>query len=100
MIVTAWNNGMHLSSGGGYGVTIKKEDIHNFRREWGVIRLKLAGRSGYVDVNIDKDSFWNYSCPHLIKKEIGAWFREKNIIPWHTQLRLEHITANRFKLRK
>ena len=104
MKVTPWNNGMHLRSGGGYGFTIKQKDMDIFRREWRVVRLKLDGILDYIEVNIDKDSFWNHSCSHLIKKEIGVWFRVNHIIPWRKahppQLSLEHTALNKFKLKK
>ena len=67
-------------TGAGYGLTISSvEDRDRFlNRKWRTVILHLvAGEKRYVaEANIDKDSLWDGTCPHLIKKEIGQWLIE------------------------
>jgi hypothetical protein len=47
MIVTAWNNGQHHSSGAGYGVKVNPMDRDKyFSHKWETILLKLEGNTG------------------------------------------------------
>ena len=44
MEVTAWNNGYHAVTGGGYGLEIKVADRDRyFDKEWKTVRIALAG---------------------------------------------------------
>lgn len=71
MKVTAFNNGDHLKSGGGYGIRIPIEyRAVFFNSQWKKIRLTLEGDLTF-DVNIS-ESFWS-TCPELRSIEIGKW---------------------------
>ncbi len=83
IIVTAWNNGQHLASGGGYGFKFSIRDRDRlFRREWKHVFFQLQGQTNLVETNIDKDSFWGPNCRELISKEIGSWLRINKWAPW------------------
>jgi hypothetical protein len=103
MKVKAWNNGNHRTDGNGYGVKIEARDRDAIlHREWKVILLELEGESASVEINIDKDSFWNSGCRELISVGIGRWLIHNQLAPWvkgHPPvLTLEPITLNRFRL--
>lgn len=103
MIVTAWNNGAHHDSGAGYGLKVDRSDRDTyFLRVWGVAVIELPN-AALVEVNIDKDSFWNDKCRELISMEIGRWLRQTGLPPWPDQkppkLLLEPAGGNRFRLR-
>ena len=103
MIVTAWNNGYHRSSGAGYGLKVRTQDRDRFfRREWGTVTLEFPGRDAPAEINIDKESFWGPSCRELICKEIGLWLRENNFAPWRKRrppkFELEPLYEARFRL--
>ncbi len=103
MIVTAWNDGKKLASGGGYGfkLSIADRDMH-FLREWKVVYLELEEHPNSVKANIDKDSFWGPNCRELINKEIGKWLLKKQYAPWPKgkppKFQMTHIESNRFKV--
>jgi hypothetical protein len=79
---TAWNNGAHRRSGAGYGLSVSASDRDQFfRREWGTVRLQIDNGRPF-GVNIDKPSFWDSSCLHLIKAEIGRWLLASRLAPW------------------
>jgi hypothetical protein len=85
LIWTAWNNGSHLSSGGGYGlkVPIADRDAH-FNRGWSTVVLEIPRQGGFeeIELNIAKPSFWNETCHELISQEIGRWLRSEGLAPW------------------
>lgn len=104
MIVTAWNNGSHHSSGAGYGLKLQSQDRDRYlHRDWKTIILELEGYSKLVEVNIDKPSFWGPVCRELISKHIGTWLIENNLAPWlkgnPPKLNLEPLGGNKFLLR-
>jgi hypothetical protein len=104
MIVTAWNDGKWLPTGGGYGVKVTSVDRDKyFSPKWNCILLKLEGEPGFVEVNTNKKSFWFGTCRELIKKDIGRWLLRNNLAPWEKRnppkLNLEHIKDNKFILR-
>ena len=77
---TAWNNGQHHRSG--YGLSVSASDRDRYlRREWGLISLQI-GNAEPFSVNIDKQSFWDGSCIHLIHAEIGSWLLASRVAPW------------------
>jgi hypothetical protein len=83
MIVTVWNNGFHHADGNGYGLKIDVRDRDAFfRREWKTVLLELDGESTPIEVNIDKDSFWNETCRELISVRIGKWMIKNKLAPW------------------
>jgi hypothetical protein len=104
MIVTAWNNGKHLSSGAGYGIklSIQDRDLY-FDPKWNSAIVSLPD-GNKVEANINKSSFWNGTCRELINKQIGQWFIGSRLAPWQKgsppKLKLIHIAENRFKLEK
>jgi hypothetical protein len=105
MIVTAWNNGQHHSSGAGYGVKVNPMDRDKyFSHKWETILLKLEGEHGFVEVNTNKKSFWFGSCRELISKDIGQWLLRNDLAPWEKynppKLNLEPIKGNKFILRR
>jgi hypothetical protein len=79
---TAWNNGAHHHSGAGYGLSVSAVDRDQFfRRSWGTARLQIDNGQPFA-VNIDKPSFWDGSCLHLINVEIGRWLIANSLAPW------------------
>lgn len=104
MRVKAWNNGSHHQNGNGYGIKIDPPDRDlYFIRGWRTISLELDGESIGVEVNIDKDSFWNKTCHELISVEIGKWLIKNHYAPWPKGkpplLQLQQLEGRRFKLR-
>ena len=103
MIVTAWNNGEHHSTGAGYGfkIDIKDRDKY-FRKDWKNVFLELEGEVEVVVVNVDKPSFWDTTCRELISKDIGIWLIKNRKAPWPKdhppKMRMEHIDDKRFKV--
>lgn len=82
MKVTAWNNGQHSTSGAGYGVKLSLEDRdEEFDRRWRAISMELEG-GPKIEINVEKDSFWNHTCRELIHAEIGRWLRGCGLAPW------------------
>lgn len=83
MIVTAWNNGVHHSSGAGYGLKVAIEDRDRyFQTEWEDVILLLEDYAYPVEVNVNKESFWGPVCRELISKDIGIWLRQNGLAPW------------------
>jgi len=82
---TAWKGGSaNKTSPAGYGLKISCADRDRyFQSGWKTVSLKLPnGR--VVEVNIDKDSFWNDTCRELINVEIGRWLLDDKLAPWVT----------------
>ena len=103
MIVTAWNNGQHHSTGAGYGLKVNANDRDKyFSRKWRSAILELAGESKEIVVNINKPSFWGHVCRELISKDIGIWLIKNGKAPWTKgkppKMRMEPIGGNRFKV--
>lgn len=104
MIVSAWNNGKHYSSGGGYGIKIEEGDRDKyFDGKWESVLIKLEGESDYSSVNVDKKSFWYSPCKELISKKIGVWLIANRKAPWRKghppKLLMQHVDRNKFKLK-
>jgi hypothetical protein len=70
--------------GGTYGIKIPERAVRfqNFDRRWGTVTLLLQGHERPVEVNIDKESFWDGDCGELIATEIGRWMASKGLAPW------------------
>ena len=103
MKVTAWNNGLHKSDGNGYGLKINLHDRDAmFQRDWKTIFIELPGEQTLVEINIDKESFWNKTCRELISVRIGKWLIKNGLAPWQPNrppvLRLEQVKGNHFRL--
>lgn len=103
MIANAWNNGKHHQTGAGYGLKVNKQDRDQyFKRNWKSVFLQFEKDGVYVEVNIEKKSFWNSTCRELISKEIGLWLIKNGLAPWGKgyppKLKLEHLYDNRFKV--
>jgi hypothetical protein len=80
--VKAWNNGAHHPTGGGYGLKVPPIDRDRyFIRSWGTVRLIGFGDEP-IEVNIDKDSFWDPTCRELISADLGRWMIAQRIAPW------------------
>lgn len=58
MIVAAWNNRAHYSSGAGYGlkIAIENRDRH-CKTDWEDVILELEDHPHLVEVNVNKKSF-------------------------------------------
>ncbi len=102
MIVTAWNDGKNLKTGGGYGLKIAIGDRDKFFDQiWTDVELELPGSDIPIRVNTAKASFWD-GCQELIHKEIGKWLISRNLAPWKSRhppkFKLEPIKGNRFRL--
>ncbi len=102
MIVTAWNNGGHRSTGAGYGLKISSEDRERFfRRDWKHVFLTLEGENNEVTINVSKKSFWTPECRELINKQVGLWLIKNEKAPWPKgrppKIKLEPASGNRFK---
>jgi hypothetical protein len=105
MIVSAWNNGKHRSSGAGYGVKIREEDRERyFKKDWKTVFIGFENGSDEAEINIDKFSFWSKTCGELISKKIGKWLIMNRLAPWDKgkppKLNLVSIQENHFQLRK
>lgn len=105
MVVTAFNNGGHHRSGGGYGVRIKKEDRERyFQNDWKTVFVRIGNTGCTAEINIDKRSFWTKSCGELINKEIGKWLIMNKHALWEKRkppkLNLLPIHEKHFELRK
>ncbi|MCM1236458.1 MAG: hypothetical protein NC489_40785 [Ruminococcus flavefaciens] len=101
MIVTAWTNGSS-----GYGFKVRKEDLKNFDRNWGIVEIILPlddGESIKAHANIDKDSFGK-DCNELISEDIKLWFERKGLLNWRNgnppKFELRHIKENVFKVER
>ncbi len=104
MIVTAWNNSEHHSTGAGYGFKLNSKDRDRyFRKDWKNVFLELEGEEEGVVVNVDKPSFWSTTCRELISKEIGIWLIKNGKAPWPKdhppKMKMEHTDDNRFKVK-
>jgi hypothetical protein len=101
MNVTAWSNGTENLNGNGISLSPTERDLY-LKREWKSIIIELGDTGNIITVNIDKDSLWTGSCPHLISVEIGQWLHENNLSPWvkdnPPKLYLNPKKGNRFKL--
>ena len=83
MKVKAWNNGAYSIDGNGYGLKIIMLYRDAFlRREWKNVCLNLEGETEPVEINIDKDSFWNNTCRELISVRIGRWLIKNGLMLW------------------
>ena len=103
MTVTAWNNGDHLPSGGGYGVKIEADDRDRyFDPKTDKVMITLDDGSEPFLVNAKKESFWSPTCRELISKRIGQWMLKHKIAPWPDRcppkLRLEPDRVGAFRL--
>ena len=104
MRAKAWNNGSHDPSGNGYGIKIEATDRDSyFNRTWKHVTLHLEGVGGFLDVNIDKPSFWGEICRELISKEIGQWLIKNERAPWPKgeppKLELSPMVEGQFQVR-
>jgi hypothetical protein len=102
-VVTAWNDGQHHKSGGGYGLKVAEADRDRFfRREWSDVELELEGHDRPVNVNVDKPSFWDGTCREMINKEIGRWLQANKLHHWPKgkpyKLQMTQIGGRRFKV--
>jgi hypothetical protein len=80
IIGKGWPNGGKAAGIKIHGVAVRKS---NFDRRWRSVRLLLEGYEGNpVEVNIDKDSFWDSNCGELISAEIGRWITSLGLFPW------------------
>lgn len=105
MIWTAWNNGEHHVTGGGYGFKIDSDDRDRFfDRGQGSVIVILPSQPEDVEVvvNTKKSSFWNETCRELINKKIGQWFIKNNHAPWPVgnppKFNVQLESGNRFRL--
>ena len=81
---TAWNDGKHLPTGGGYGLHVPLADRNaQFKKRWSTVTLELRCGSRYtpVVVNTSKASFWR-DCSELISRDIGAWLINNGQAHW------------------
>ena len=102
MIVTAWNNGKHRSSGAGYGFKLSVLDRdHHIGRDWQSVFVSLPNGT-VVEANVAKPSFWSKKCRELINRDFGAWLIESGHAPWPQgqppKFNLQLLSNNRFRL--
>ncbi len=82
VLVAAWNNGRHRSSGEGYGFRIRSADRdYYFDRRWKEVKIYLPRMEKPISINIESDSFWE-SCRELRSSEIGRWLIANSFAPW------------------
>ena len=84
MILTAWNNGDHHTTGAGYGFRVDLKDrALYFNPEQRAVHLEFAVLApNHAEVNIDKLSFWSPTCHELINHEIGKWLIANGYAWW------------------
>ncbi len=75
---TAWKNDKKSF---GLSLTVNARDCH-FYREWNTVELHLSGFNNPAIVNIEKRSFWDGKCRHLISMDIRKWLDISGKIPW------------------
>lgn len=102
MIVTAWNRGQHLKTGGGYGFRFNSNDRdQHLSREWRKVRFLVEEPDTWAEANIDKDCFWNDKTT-LVNKSIGRWLLHKGYARWAKNepptFRLVHLGENLFRV--
>lgn len=83
ILVAAWNNGRHRSSGAGYGFRIRSAENRDrhFDRRWKEVKIYMPGMEKPISINIDNDSFWE-SCRELRSVDIGRWLIANSFAPW------------------
>jgi len=82
MRVAAWKNGKYNNPRVSYGLKVSVADRNNhFQRIWRSVNISLPNGTE-IEVNTDKESFWNDTCRELISKGIGVWFLENGHAPW------------------
>lgn len=85
LLWSAWNNGKHHASGGGYGLKVPIADReHHFEPDWQTVILELPFAAGVREVrlNMDKPSFWGSTCRELISRDIGQWLITQGFARW------------------
>ena len=77
----------------------------NFVRSWRTVFLEFPPESGFgeIEVNIDKDSFWN-GCRELISIKIKHWLISLDLYPWQPKghppkVVLERLSERHFAIR-
>ena len=105
MKATAWNNGAHHPTGGGYGLKLKAADRDAFfDRSWREAVLVIGEGTDMIEiaVNVDKKSFWDPRCKELINQEIGRWLIAKGLAHWRKYhppvIDLIPLGGNRFRV--
>jgi len=103
MTWTTWTNGKRGVSSNSYGFHVRKRDRDTyFKREWKSVFIELPSWENAISVNIEKDSFWNGKCTHLISDEIREWFCQNNYLSWQPgnnfKFQAEIVSGNRFRI--
>ena len=101
MVVTAWNNGKWLPSGGGYGLRIIKADREKFfKSSWKTILIYIEDDLNPVKVNL-RLTFWQ-RCTEVRNMKIGQWLIKKGYKRWEKgkppEFDLTPLKNNSFKL--
>lgn len=99
---TVWNNGKYYQTGAGYGIKINKMDRDKYiKREWTDLKILLEGEDDFIEVNINKKSFWG-GCREIIHKEIGRWLIKNNKGTWERysppKVQFILLEENKFKV--
>ncbi|MCF7784814.1 MAG: hypothetical protein K9N47_01760 [Prosthecobacter sp.] len=102
MVVTAWNRGQHLKTGGGYGFRFSSRDRDQYlNRAWRTVRFLVEEPDTWAEANIDKDCFWDDKTT-LVNRSIGSWLLRKGYARWAKNepptFRLLPLGENRFRV--
>lgn len=98
---SAWNNGLHRRTGGGYGIKLRLKDRDKyFDKKYNDVILYLETSPQKIIINIKKKSFWN-SSRELSHSEIGLWLIANKKAPWPKNdppsISLKYLGKNEFK---
>ncbi|UEL46438.1 hypothetical protein [Terrisporobacter hibernicus] len=99
---TIWNNGKYYETGAGYGIKIDERDRDKYiKKEWTYLQILLEGEENFIEVNINKRSFWG-GCSEIINKEIGKWLIKNNKGRWGKnnppKVKLILLEENKFRI--
>ena len=78
---TAWKNGTHQTKNVNYTIRFTPRDRDEYFDRPNAF-LILDGNAEKIEVNTDRDSFWNGTCIEVFNKEIGIWLKNNGKIPW------------------
>lgn len=83
MIWSAWNNGSHSRSGGGFGLHVPTTDRkREFQPSWKSVRIELPSSRGHQRIAVPiSPSFWR-TCNELRGQDIGRWLVRRGHCTW------------------
>lgn len=97
MIWSAWNNGLQMPSGAGYGLRVPRADRDSqFSQKWEYVLIELPSGNSFKTVRVKvSKSFWKHQnpCIELRSQTVGKWFRDNGYAPW------KHRSPPKFRIK-